>query len=222
MINLAVFIPAQERNKYHKLGDLAPFGDTTLLQWKISQCKDIVNANQIYISSTSENIRNIAQKEGVNYINRSNDCVPLDNQIQKLALDINKDLILWTNATSPFLGKAEYVNMLNNFLSIGNCELLISTVERKEYVFFKNKKLNFNRKMISRADISPVSICTNGAYLIDRKAIIKRTSIMDIENIHLHNLDFISSVEIKDIVDYSIAQNLISVYFSRSFKDLDE
>ena len=37
-MNFAVIIPAQETNKYHKLGDLAPFGDTTLLEWKISQC----------------------------------------------------------------------------------------------------------------------------------------------------------------------------------------
>ena len=42
MKDLVFFIPAQETNKYHKLGDLAPFGDTTLLQWKISQCKKVV------------------------------------------------------------------------------------------------------------------------------------------------------------------------------------
>ncbi|EKO5126655.1 hypothetical protein P0K00_001322, partial [Campylobacter coli] len=40
--DFAVIIPAQESNQYHEKGDLAPFGSTTLLEWKIAQCKEFV------------------------------------------------------------------------------------------------------------------------------------------------------------------------------------
>jgi CMP-N-acetylneuraminic acid synthetase len=52
----SVIIPAQKHNKYHKMGDLAPFGDTTLLEWKISQCKEFIQPECIYVSTDDDSI----------------------------------------------------------------------------------------------------------------------------------------------------------------------
>ena len=70
MNNFAVIIPAQEKNRYHELGDIAPFGDTTLLEWKIAQCKEFIRSSQIYINSESKNIEEIAIRSNVNFIER--------------------------------------------------------------------------------------------------------------------------------------------------------
>ena len=40
-MKLNIIIPALEKNKYSTSGDLAPWGDTTLLEWKIYQAKKI-------------------------------------------------------------------------------------------------------------------------------------------------------------------------------------
>ena len=48
-MSFAIIIPAQEKNRYHDQGDLAPFGQTTLLEWKIAQCKEFVELSQINI-----------------------------------------------------------------------------------------------------------------------------------------------------------------------------
>ena len=129
MKDLVFFIPVQEENKYHKLGDLAPFGDTTLLQWKISQCKMIVSTDCIYISSTSDKIKDICEKEGVNYVERVD--ADIENELRILAKNLEESVIIWTNVTSPFLGKSEYLKMYKEFTS-NDCNLLISILERKD------------------------------------------------------------------------------------------
>ena len=41
--NIAVVIPALDNNQYYSDGDLVRFGDTTLLEWKISQIPTIIH-----------------------------------------------------------------------------------------------------------------------------------------------------------------------------------
>ena len=64
-MSFAIIIPAQEKNRYHDQGDLAPFGQTTLLEWKIAQCKEFVELSQINICSDSEVIKEIAGKDKI-------------------------------------------------------------------------------------------------------------------------------------------------------------
>jgi len=214
MIDVAIFIPAQESNKYHELGDIAPFGDTTLLNWKISQCKEFVPPSQIFVSSCSVKIKEISEKEGVNHVMREADDGSVEEQLNTFSSYIGYGNILWVNATSPFLGGREYASMLKNFSANKSCNLLISTIEKYEYTFFENEKVNF-QSLTPRAELKPVNICTNGAFLMDRKSLIDQNGLHNMKDVCFHNLDIISSTEIKDIDSYSIAQNLITVYFSR-------
>ena len=216
MNDLIFFIPAQEQNKYHKLGDLAPFGDTTLLQWKISQCKAIVDPDRIYISSTSDKIKEISKKEGVNYIGRVD--ADIENELKILVKNIKESVIIWANVTSPFLGKSEYLKMYKEF-TFNDCNLLISVLERKDYAFYNNKKINFGKSFIDRTDITPINICTNGVYIFNKEYIVQKNSLLDAKKIYLYKLDKLSSMEIKDIIDYSISQDLISIYFSNLIKN---
>ena len=48
MNGINIIIPAQEKNKYSEYGDLVSFGETTLLEWKISQTK----LNQFFMGIT--------------------------------------------------------------------------------------------------------------------------------------------------------------------------
>jgi CMP-N-acetylneuraminic acid synthetase len=210
MKSLVFFIPAQQENKYHKLGDLAPFGDTTLLQWKISQCKKIVDNNCIYVSSSSDMVEEIVKKESVNYIKRKK--VNIEDEIKLLANSIKEDVIIWTSATSPFLSEIEYMAMYSKFNTKG-CDLLISTIEKKDYGFYNDIKINFNSLMVRRDEINPIYLCTNGAYILNKKFILQKENILDTDNIFLYKLDKFSAIEIKDLTDYSISKELISTYF---------
>ena len=47
MNNINIIIPALEKNKYSEYGDLVSFGETTLLEWKISQVKKVKEIKDI-------------------------------------------------------------------------------------------------------------------------------------------------------------------------------
>ena len=215
-MSFAVIIPAQETNKYHKLGDLAPFGDTTLLEWKISQCKEFAKSSQIYISSDSEMIEEIAQKEEVNFIKRKRQ-MSYSQIIKDTLLEVKEDTILWTNPTSPFLGFKDYQSMINKFTDKENINSIVSVYSKYDYAYYDNKRLNFDKNFTPRTELIPIQIVTNGCYVIKKDIAIQNESLY-IDNSFLYELDYLSSIEIKDVHTYQISTELISSYFKR---DLD-
>lgn len=215
-MDLAVVIPAIDKNRYHEDGDLAPFGDTTLLEWKISQCKEFVDESMIYISSNCESIKDIANKENVNYIERGEDS-DYSSIIFNSAKSISQSTILWTNPTSPFLGYLDYKMMIEEFAKLDVNDSLLSVREKKDFVFFDNNRLNFSTQLSSREKIKPIQIVTNGCYIINKSDLTKYKSLYG-EKPFLYKLDTLSSIEIKDLDSYEISKELISSYFKR---DLD-
>ena len=216
MKELVFFIPAQEKNKYHELGDIAPFGDTTLLQWKISQCKLLVDSENIYVSSDSNRIKNIVRDEGIKHIESKGNSI--EERINFFSNQIKEKIIIWANVTSPFLGHEEYKKMYEAFQG-NKCELLLTVLEKKDYAFFNNQKINFKKEFIDRSVIDPVYICTNGAYIFEREFAINQKHLLDTEKTYLYKLNKFSSIEIKNILDYSISKELITMFFSEALND---
>lgn len=212
MTNFSIVIPAIEINKYHKLGDLAPFGDTTLLEWKISQCKELVSSNQIYISSDSSKIKDIAKKEDINFIKRKNE-ISYGEIIKDTLLKVKEKNVLWTNSTSPFISINDYKTMLRNFEEDGEINSIVSIYSKYDYICYDNKRLNFN-ELTPRNDLKPIQIFTNGCYIIKKSIAIENKTLLS-ESPILFELDYLSSTEIKDIHTYQISNALISEYFKR-------
>lgn len=212
-MSFAIIIPAQETNKYHKLGDLAPFGDTTLLEWKISQCKEFAKSSQIYISSDSEIIKDIAQKEEVNFIKRKSQ-IAYRQIIKDTLLEVKEDTIIWTNPTSPFLGYKDYQLMIKKYANDENINSIVSVYSKYDYVYYDNKRLNFSETFTPRNELRPVQIVTNGCYVIKKDIAIKKESLYS-DSPFLYELDYLTSIEIKDMHIYEISKELISSYFKK-------
>ncbi|MDK2047648.1 cytidylyltransferase domain-containing protein [Aliarcobacter butzleri] len=212
-MNFAIVIPAQETNKYHKLGDLAPFGDTTLLEWKISQCKEFASSSQIYISSDSEMIKEIAEKEEVHFIKRKKQ-ISYAQIIKDTLLEVKEEIILWTNPTSPFLSSKDYQSMINKLTNNENINSIVSVYSKYDYTYYDNKRLNFGKNFSPRNELIPIQIVTNGCYVIKKDLAIQNESLYS-DNSFLYELDYLSSIEIKDLHIYNISQELISSYFKR-------
>jgi CMP-N-acetylneuraminic acid synthetase len=213
-MDFAILIPAQETNKYHKLGDLAPFGDTTLLEWKISQCKEFTKSSQIFISSNSEVIEDIAEKEEVNFIKRESGFSYLDMLVASIK-EIDAKDIIWINTTSPFMDINVYKDMYSVYKN-KNLTSLISVEKKQEYIFFNNNKLNFSDNFVLRKNIKPVYIMTNGCYIINKKIALQCKNFIS-SSPELFEVNSFVACEIKDIQDYAIALEMISIYFKKDF-----
>lgn len=217
MQGIAVIIPAQEKNPYRRLGDLAPFGDTTLIEWKISQCKEFAGNESIYITTASEKIINIAKKEGINFILRSYE-LEYDEVLSFTVQKIKEDIIVWAIPTAPFISGKLYKKMIDRFVSLKSFDSLVSVKKMNEYLFFQNNKMNFSDSFISRREIEPAYMVTNGCYVIHKDLILKNRSLFG-QKEYLYEIDTLASVEIKDIEDISFANNLIFHYFKQEVLD---
>ncbi len=71
MSEVNIIIPASEKNQYSEYGDLVSFGETTLLEWKISQTKKVKGIKNIYVTSSSNFIKNLCKKMMLNFLNVS-------------------------------------------------------------------------------------------------------------------------------------------------------
>ena len=213
--NTAVIIPTLENNRYNPAGDLVEFGDLTLLEWKITQVKNFINAENIFLSTPSAKISKIARPYGVNVIKRI-DCSDMSGVTRDCAKKINADILIWTYCTSPFISSNDFKNMLNKFLKLGKrYDSLISVLKMQEFFVFKKRALNFEMaKSTSRKSVEPVFRVTNGCFITSRDTCIKHGNHFGLKPF-LYEIDPLAAVEIKEAADLDVAGNLISLFFKR-------
>lgn len=216
--NTAIIIPALDRNRYSKEGDLVAFGDLTLLEWKLTQVKNFISAGNIFISTPSSKIEKIAKQYGVHSIKRKED-LPMADVITESVKKIDKEIILWSHITSPFVSSVDFKNMLDKFLKLnGKYDSLISVFRFQEFMIFKNKALNFTMtKVTERKTIEPVYRITNGCFIARNDVYLRYKNYFGAYPF-LYETDILASMEIKDTFDLTIANDLISLFFRKELK----
>lgn len=212
MSSLAVIIPALEENAYHSEGDLAPFGDVSLLQWKLSQVKGLTNRKSIYVSTPSEKIQKMAEALGFSAIRRK-EGLTLGEMIEFSLSGVKEETVLWSNVTSPFLGQRHYEAFVSAFKRIEvPHDSLLTVWPMREFVFHKGKPLNFSlHEHHTRRGMEPLYIVTNGCFVIQRQDALRHGSYIG-ENPYLYEVDHLSAMEIKDLKDFNMANDLIALF----------
>lgn len=210
--DFAVIIPAQESNQYHEKGDLAPFGNTTLLEWKIAQCKEFTKEEQIYICANSFNIKQIAIDYKVNFIQRAEDENYTSVIFDALNQISSEDIIL-THCTSPFINKNIYSQMYSTFIE-KELNFLVATRKIKEYAYYQNYLLEYPAKCFTREQLEPIYIITNGCFIFNKSQALKEKNFIP-NKAKIFEIGQFASLEIKDINDYVLARELISIYFEK-------
>ena len=211
-MNFSIVIPASEKNKYSKKGDLSNWGDTSLLEWKISQAKKIKNIKNIYVTTKSKIIKNIALDSGVLVIGRNNKD-DLKNLYKHTAKKISSDYILWLNCTFPFLSEKTINKFLNSFKKKGKkSDSAFMYFLEKEY-FYKNlNPINFSFKnmIIERNKITPLKKISNGAFIFKKKSILNDDNFGS--EPFFYKIDWFNSLEIKETSHLNSFNNISSFF----------
>ncbi|MCV3430298.1 hypothetical protein L8W51_07895 [Campylobacter lari] len=216
MGDFAVIIPAIINNKYHKKGDLAPFGNTTLLQWKISQCKEFCSEKYIFVASNNSEIKNIALAENIGFILRDDNMICYFDMIKKLCERISANNIILTHCSAPFIDSRIYDAMYRYYID-NNISLLAAGKSMQEYLIFNDKKINFENNFSNRNEIGKVKLVMNGCYIFNKDKLLKNDMLLK-ETIEVFELDEFSALEVKNINEYIVARELIDVYFRKKLK----
>jgi len=213
-MKIDIIIPSLSRNKYSDKGDLAAWGNTTLLEWKISQVKKVIGVNNIYVATPDKKIITLCKKIGIQTLTRTK---KLSNMYREISQKLSTEYLLWIYCTSPFLSDEILNKFVKNFKSnIKKYDTAITCLNEKEYFFFKNKSFNFNSKelAVERVKLDPLTKITNGACIVKNETLQKTGNIMG-GKILFFQIDWLSSLEIKESKDIDMYKSLFSYYFQK-------
>jgi CMP-N-acetylneuraminic acid synthetase len=213
-MSYSIIIHSQDSNRYHKEGDLCPFGHTTLLEWKISQCLEIFNRSDIFISTSSKKSALIAKNNKLGLIHRKENLSYAD-VIMNDAINLSTDHLVLVNATSPFISSARYKKIIDVYLSnSGKYDSLITTIEKRDFAFYLSNKINFDKSLDGREILDPVHLASNGVYIVNREKILAGHDTIG-DKPFFYNLDYLESIEINEKQTFHLASELIALYFKK-------
>ena len=214
--NIIAIIPAQIRNKYSSYGDLAPWGGTNLLEWKIAQARQIKNIENIYVCTPDAEIIKLCNGLGVETIKRKEK--KLSHLSKVIKKKFSKNYILWLNTTSPFTSPKLINEIILKYSKIKkNYDSAYTCLELKDYIIKNNKILNRQEdsKDMSRENIKNFSILLTGFYLFRGDSITNKDFVFG-EKKKFFKIDWLSSLEIKNIKCFNSYNYLIKNYSDQS------
>jgi len=209
-----VIIPSLSKNQYSEKGDLASWGNTTLLEWKISQVKKVIGINDIYVATPDKEIVALCKTIGIKTIKRNKN---IPNMYYEISKKLSKRYLMWVNCTSPFLSEKTLNKFIKNYKkNFKKFDSSITCFSEKEYFFFGSKSLNFNSKKpaVVRKKLIPLIKATNGACIISSDIMKKTRNVLG-NKTFFFKVDWLSSLEIKESKDIDIYKTLFSYYLEK-------
>lgn len=228
--DLTVIIPVRLGSSRIKEKILLPFyKDLNLLEWKISQLKSISESIKILVSSNSELVKEIANKNNVSYHDRG-DYLSVGHQasfsevIRGIVKDIETDHFAWVTVVVPLMQPKEYIEAFNLYFDevVKNRlnDSLVSVNLLKEYFWDDQKPINYRADKFHTIsqDLPNIYRVTNGLYMCNKEYTLEQGYFLG-ENPYKHIVSKISGIDIDEFEDYEMSRALIPIYFDRIKND---
>jgi len=143
--DVVVIIQARMNSQRVPRKMLRPFADSTLFEIAINKLLDskVVNKENIYVSVYEDELKDIANKYGLNIYHRSEDSANNDNSLQKIYEWHDKlpfKYVIKVNGCSPLLKTETIDGFINKFLTQEE-ENLFGVIPMKDYFWNSGGKL---------------------------------------------------------------------------------
>ena len=211
--DLSVVVPIRKGSVRVKNKNLRKFNSKNLLIYKILKLKKLKNINKIIINTDSDEAISIAKTLNVNYFKRKNYFASSkcsnSSFWQNIAENTNSKYIMFTNSTSPLVKIKTYQSIINKFLKIKKNYGSINTVTSiKEYIYYKNKPLNFKENKAPKSqNINNLFKLNFAVNIISTKEMSENKSIVSNKPYFFH-LNEIEGFDIDSVLDFEIAEFL--------------
>jgi CMP-N-acetylneuraminic acid synthetase len=210
-MKIDIVIPALKKNRYSPKGDLASWGNTTLLEWKISQAKKINDIQNIYVATPDNDLIYFCKELNIKTIFRKK---KLSSMFYEISQKLYKRNILWLYCTSPFLSERTINKFVQKYKkNYKKYDSALTCTSEYEYFFYNNKSFNFNSKKspIERSKVSPLIKITNGAYITNSEVTKGSKNFMGKKPLFF-KINWLSSLEIKQSKDINIYNSFFQSY----------
>ncbi|WP_201523470.1 acylneuraminate cytidylyltransferase family protein [Aliarcobacter butzleri] len=220
--NIGVVIPVRMGSSRIKEKAILPFDNTNLLEWKISQLKEIISEKNIFISTESDKLKDIALKNGVQIHHRDfyladGHKASFSEVITGIVQDIPFEHIAWVTAVVPLMSPTEYKNAFEKYIQYvvkeKTNDSLFSANLLKEYFWNDERPINYqaDKNHTISQELPNIYRVTNGLYMRDKESIINEGYFLG-ENPYKLEVSKIAGIDIDEREDYEMAKSLLSIY----------
>lgn len=215
MNNIIAVIPVKKNSTRLANKNILPFGQSTLLEYKINQLKKIKKISEIIVSSDSEEMLSIARRNGVSIDKRpleyANESRPFSEFLLYLTTQFKKEHkhMMWACCTSPLVDVKRYEEAIEIYLDKLNkneCDSLITVYEYKHFMLDEKGPMNFKPgpEHVNSQDLPSFDIFTNGIILSPIHS-IKRWEYHFGSNPYRLYINQIEAIDIDTEFDYHCA-----------------
>ena len=187
-----------------------PFGDTSLLQLKLSLLKKLDGITDIIVSTDCEISADIARKHDVKVQWRNKyyagSKVTNDQHWHHIAQTTPGDIVFFAQVCNPLLRVSSMQNALNSFLSSDAHDSVNSVSSEKKFLWQNGKPMNYDVSVTPKSQDLPDIVSLNfGITIIKKQIMMERKNVVGYKPTFFE-LDKIESLDIDELIDFKIAE----------------
>lgn len=212
---ITAIVPVKGKSSRLPNKNILPFGDSNLLIHKLKQLKQVKEIADIIVSSDSDEMLQMAKKEGVTVLKRpvkyADESVPFGKFLEYICGEVPNDHILWACATSPLVEPYLYKRAIKVYFEKlqEGYDSLITCAPYQTYLMDESGPLNFKMGLEHKnsEQLPMLYHFTNGINLAPKNK-IKDWHYNYGPNAYRLLVNKREAADIDDIYDYVIAQAL--------------
>lgn len=209
-------IPVRAGSKRLKNKNIAPFGGTNLLLYKIAQLKNVKSIGRIIVSSDSDKMLEFAAESGVETHKRAVEYCDEKTKsfgevVSHIASSIKGENIVWATCTSPLVFPKMYEKAIELYkkevILNKSYDSLISVEPFKRYMWDENGPMNYELgiKHVPSQQLSTCYFVTDGILIAPRNKMIEWNYFHG-SNPFKMELTKRACVDIDDFLDLAVAR----------------
>ncbi|MCH5310465.1 MAG: cytidylyltransferase [Prevotella sp.] len=231
-MKITAVIPIRKGSQRVKDKNLRPFGDTNLMELKMSSLLKVPELDSIIVNTNSDDAISIVNKY---YTGGVNDKVSLHRREEYYASSdcsgseffrhlgevTDTDVFVYTPCTSPFIKPETISQCIRVFLDGGNFDCVSTVSYIKEFLWLNGSPVNYDPLNAPNSQNLPDILALNfGATVIGREDLIKNSNIIG-KHPNFVLTDEIESIDIDTPLDFYVAEQLYKKLFIKNKNILD-
>ena len=210
MKNLTAVIPVRQGSQRVKNKNFREFAGKSLLEHKIDVVKNLP-VNEIIINTDSEYAIELAKKNGIKYHKResyyaSSECTNSEYH-EYLAKATDSENIIITQVTAPLVTLSTFIEAIAIFNKV-DCNSLMSIKKIKEFLWYKNKPINYNLDSAPNSqDLPDYFAPTFGVIIVNREAMLDSQNYI-CSKPYFYEISERESIEIDTELDFEFSEFL--------------
>jgi len=208
--NLTAVIPVRQGSQRVKNKNFREFAGKSLLEHKIDVVKNLP-VNEIIINTDSEYAIELAKKNGIKYHKResyyaSSECTNSEYH-EYLAKATDSENIIITQVTAPLVTLSTFIEAIAIFNKV-DCNSLMSIKKIKEFLWYKNKPINYNLDSAPNSqDLPDYFAPTFGVIIVNREAMLDSQNYI-CSKPYFYEISERESIEIDTELDFEFSEFL--------------